>query len=128
MSGLLEEFEKTKTFKYFYSSLLKFDESLNCYVAKEKWRNKEAELLTAAWWMFQEQQTQIGYEQLQAECWRSEYLKMVALRDVLQKRNDDALECVYQAKDGHYGFTSEGGDVDCFAKHLDKALRGNPNE
>ncbi|MEK5750838.1 hypothetical protein V3519_02165 [Acinetobacter variabilis] len=55
MSELVQEFEKTRTFKYFCSTLLKFDESLNCYVATEKWRNKEAELLTAAWWMFQEE-------------------------------------------------------------------------
>ncbi|MHC3986242.1 hypothetical protein [Acinetobacter sp. TW_SC_4] len=55
MNELVQEFEKTRTFKYFCSTLLKFDESLNCYVATEKWRNKEAELLTAAWWMFQEE-------------------------------------------------------------------------
>lgn len=51
---LLEQFEKTQTFKCFYSTLLRFDESLNCFVATEKWRDKEAELLTAAWWMFAE--------------------------------------------------------------------------
>ena len=51
---LMEQFKKTNTFKYFYSTLLRFDESLNCFVATEKWRDKEAELLTAAWWMFAE--------------------------------------------------------------------------
>ena len=51
---LLERFEKTQTFKCFYSTLMRFDESLNCFVATEKWRNNEAELLTAAWWMFVE--------------------------------------------------------------------------
>lgn len=53
---LLEQFKKTKTFKCFYSTLLQFDESLNCFVATEKWRNEEAELLTSAWWMFEEMQ------------------------------------------------------------------------
>ncbi|WP_347460977.1 hypothetical protein ABEF79_05955 [Acinetobacter sp. ANC 7454] len=56
---LLRKFEKTKTFKYFYSTLLRFDAYLNCYVATESWRNKEAELLTAAWWMLQEAQLEI---------------------------------------------------------------------
>jgi hypothetical protein len=51
---LLEQFEKTKTFKRFFSTLLRFDEDLDCFVATEKWRNKEAELLTSAWWMFAE--------------------------------------------------------------------------
>lgn len=50
----IDQFKKTQTFKYFYSTLLYFDESLNCFVATEKWRDKEAELLTAAWWMFAE--------------------------------------------------------------------------
>lgn len=53
---LLGQFKKTKTFKSFYSTLMQFDESLNCFVATEKWRNKEAELLTSAWWMFEEMQ------------------------------------------------------------------------
>lgn len=52
--GLIDQFKKTQTFKYFYSTSLRFDESLNCFVATEKWRDKEAELLTAAWWMFAE--------------------------------------------------------------------------
>ena len=51
---LLEQFEKTKTFKRFFSTLLRFDEELDCFISTEKWRDKEAELLTAAWWMFAE--------------------------------------------------------------------------
>ena len=51
---LLEQFEKTKTFKRFFSTLLRFDEELDCFIATEKWRDKEAELLTAAQWMFAE--------------------------------------------------------------------------
>ena len=51
---LLEQFEKTKTFKRFFSTLLRFDEDFDCFIATEKWRDKEAELLTAAWWMFSE--------------------------------------------------------------------------
>ncbi len=51
---LLEQFKKTTTFKRFFSTLLRFDEDLDCFVAAEKWRDKEAELLTAAWWMFSE--------------------------------------------------------------------------
>ena len=51
---LLKQFEKTKTFKRFFSTLLRFDEDLDCFIATEKWRDKEAELLSAAWWMFAE--------------------------------------------------------------------------
>ena len=57
VNHLLEQFEKTKTFKRFFSTLLRFDEDLDCFVATEKWRDKEAELLTAAWWMFAEVST-----------------------------------------------------------------------
>jgi hypothetical protein len=51
---LLKQFEKTITFKRFFSTLLRFDEDLDCFIATEKWRDKEAELLSAAWWMFAE--------------------------------------------------------------------------
>lgn len=64
---LLQQFEKTKTFKRFFSTLLRFDEDLDCFIATEKWRDKEAELLTAAWWMFAEvataQPVTEGFEQ-----------------------------------------------------------------
>lgn len=51
---LLKQFEKTITFKRLFSTLLRFDEDLDCFIATEKWRDKEAELLSAAWWMFAE--------------------------------------------------------------------------
>ena len=40
---LLEQFEKTKTFKRFFSTLLRFDEELVCFIATEKWGDKEAD-------------------------------------------------------------------------------------
>jgi len=68
---LLEQFEKTKTFKRFFSTLLRFDEELDCFISTEKWRDKEAELLTAAWWMFAEvataQPVTEGFEQAYSE-------------------------------------------------------------
>ncbi|MEG2269366.1 MAG: hypothetical protein RSC68_34210 [Acinetobacter sp.] len=68
---LRKQFEKTKTFKCFFSILLRFDEDLDCFIATEKWRDKEAELLTAAWWMFAEvaktQSTPDGFEQAYSE-------------------------------------------------------------
>lgn len=71
VNHLLEQFEKTKTFKRFFSTLLRFDEDLDCFVATEKWRDKEAELLTAAWWMFAEvataQPVPEGFEQAYSE-------------------------------------------------------------
>ena len=71
VNHLLEQFEKTKTFKRFFSTLLRFDEDLDCFVATEKWRDKEAELLTAAWWMFAEvataQPVPEGFEQACSE-------------------------------------------------------------
>jgi hypothetical protein len=59
MSELVQKFAKTTTFKYFYSTLMRFDADLNCFVSTSKLRDRDAELLTAAWWMFQEQQTKI---------------------------------------------------------------------
>ncbi|MFV5642027.1 hypothetical protein [Acinetobacter oleivorans] len=56
MDKCREEFERSKTFKYFYSVLMHFDEELNCYSSKNSLRVRDAELLTAAWWAFQEQQ------------------------------------------------------------------------
>ena len=51
---LMDQFKKTRTFKLFYSTLFRFNEDLDCFVSTEKWRDKEAELLTVAWWMFAE--------------------------------------------------------------------------
>lgn len=51
---LMDQFKKTRTFKLFYSTLFRFNEDLDCFVSTEKWRDKEAELLTATWWMFAE--------------------------------------------------------------------------
>ncbi|CAM0734429.1 hypothetical protein [Acinetobacter baumannii] len=56
MDKCREEFERSKTFKYFYSVLMHFDEELNCYSSSNSLRVRDAELLTAAWWAFQEQQ------------------------------------------------------------------------
>ena len=42
----------------------------------------------------------------------------------LEKQVEAALACIDQAKDGYYGFSSEGGDTDNLAKDLEKALRG----
>ncbi len=56
MDKCREEFERSKTFKYFYSVLMHFDAELNCYSSSNSLRVRDAELLTAAWWAFQEQQ------------------------------------------------------------------------
>lgn len=53
------EFEKSKTFKYYYSTLIYFDEGLNLYASKNSLRNEDAKRLTAAWWSFEEQQTKL---------------------------------------------------------------------
>lgn len=50
--------------------------------------------------------------------------KTIQEKNKLQKRINEALVCVDQAKDGFYGFSCEGGDTDNLAKHLEKALRG----
>lgn len=59
MDKCREEFERSKTFKYFYSTLMHFDEELNCYSSNHSLRIRDAELLTAAWWAFQEQQLKV---------------------------------------------------------------------
>ena len=51
--------------------------------------------------------------------------KTIQEKNKLQKRINEALVCVDQAKDGFYGFSCEGGDTDNLAKHLEKALRGD---
>lgn len=53
-------FEKTRTYSSYCSTLITFNAELNCYVSKEKWREKEAEILTAAWWAFQERQGEVN--------------------------------------------------------------------
>lgn len=53
------EFEKTRTFKSIYSTLMYFDEDLDLYTSKEKWREEDAWRLTYAWWAYKELQTQI---------------------------------------------------------------------
>lgn len=53
------EFEKTRTFKSIYSTLMYFDESLDLYIAKEKWREEDARRLTYVWWAYKELQTKI---------------------------------------------------------------------
>lgn len=53
------EFEKTRTFKSIYSTLMYFDEDLDLYISKEKWREEDAWRLTYAWWAYKELQTKI---------------------------------------------------------------------
>lgn len=55
-----EAFERSKTFKYFFSTLMTFDEELNIYISNNKLRVLDAEKLTAAWWAFEEQYTEIN--------------------------------------------------------------------
>jgi hypothetical protein len=59
MDKCREEFEESRTFKYFYSVLMHFDEELNCYSSNNSLRVRDAELLTASWWAFQEQQAKV---------------------------------------------------------------------
>ena len=139
MNELVQEFEKTRTFKYFCSTLLKFDESLNCYVATEKWRNKEAELLTAAWWMFQEEHSKIQemdeviklqdadlrkyekqIESLKAQLNNMEacYIEKKKQVEGQQKRIDAGLEKIRQ-------FGKEGCLFPEWLTWAEKALRGD---
>ncbi|MGS9906761.1 hypothetical protein [Acinetobacter baumannii] len=59
MDKCREEFEKTRTFKSIYSTLMYFEESLDLYTTKEKWREEDAWRLTYAWWAYKELQTRI---------------------------------------------------------------------
>ncbi|WP_375581540.1 hypothetical protein [Acinetobacter baumannii] len=93
MDKCREEFERSKTFKYFYSVLMHFDEELNCYSSSNSLRVRDAELLTAAWWAFQEQQAKVEGLQKQlneymfvAETIDEMYVKEVQKSDELQKR------------------------------------------
>ena len=56
MDKCREAFEKSKVFKCFCSTLMVFDETLNCYTTTNSLRVADAEELTAAWWAWQEQQ------------------------------------------------------------------------
>lgn len=44
--------------------------------------------------------------------------------DELEKRIDNAMHDIGQAKDGYYGYSSDGGDIDTFAIHIEKSLNG----
>ena len=50
--------------------------------------------------------------------------KTIQEKNKLQKRINEALVCVDQAKDGFYGYSSLGGDVDNLTKNIEKSLRG----
>lgn len=50
--------------------------------------------------------------------------KTIQEKNKLQKRINEALVCVDQAKDGFYGYSSDGGDVDNLTKNIEKSLRG----
>lgn len=84
MSDLVQEFAKTTTFKYFYSTLMRFDVDLNCFVSTDKLRDRDAELLTAAWWMFQERQTKF-YEM------KAQLNNMEACYIEKKKQGEDAI-------------------------------------
>lgn len=55
-----EAFERSKAFKYFFSTLMTFDEALSCYTSNDSLRVADAEKLTAAWWAFEEQYAEIN--------------------------------------------------------------------
>nr|WP_284082616.1 hypothetical protein [Acinetobacter nosocomialis] len=59
MDKCREGFEKTRTFKSIYSTLMYFEESLDLYTTKEKWREEDAWRLTYAWWAYKDLQTRI---------------------------------------------------------------------
>ena len=50
--------------------------------------------------------------------------KTIQEKNKLQKRINEGLVCVDQAKDGFYGYSSDGGDVDNLTKNIEKSLRG----
>ena len=45
-------------------------------------------------------------------------------RQEMKKCIDAALYDIAQAKDGFYGYSSDGGDVDNLTKNIEKSLRG----
>lgn len=59
-----------------------------------------------------------------AEAFRLGQRSQQAKIERLEKQVEAALACIDQAKDGYYGFSSEGGDTDNLVKDLEKALRG----
>ncbi|PPC08159.1 hypothetical protein SOI76_05180 [Acinetobacter pittii] len=91
MDKCREEFERSKTFKYFYSVLMHFDEELNCYSSNNSLRVRDAELLTAAWWSFQEQQAKV--EELQT-LYTQQGINMLKM----QKRVDTAIRLLVEAE------------------------------
>ena len=98
---LLEQFEKTKTFKRFFSTLLRFDEELDCFISTEKWRDKEAELLTAAWWMF------------------AELANPQAVPEGFVLVPKENISCYWQDNDEPENFCSNESDFDCLGDCID---------
>ena len=95
-----------------------------------------------AWWAWlsREQKQQARIESLKAQLNNMEqcyiHLKQInneqaeiirghfSARQEMKKCIDAALYDIAQAKDGFYGYSSDGGDVDNLTKNIEKSLRG----
>lgn len=120
------EFEKTKTFKSIYSTLMYFDEDLNIYASNNKLREEDAVRLTYAWWGYQEQQSKVDEleriiklrdQQLTEEIGLS--TKYVAKSDELQKRVDAVKQLIQVYHQYSYR------EADDFVFYLEQALIGD---
>ena len=129
MSELVQEFAKTTTFKYFYSTLMRFDADLNCFVSTDKLRDRDAELLTAAWWMFQERQTKFYEMKTQLNNMETCYIEKKKEVEELRGQIDEVLQEVkglerFMGEDCIADFDVLQGAVSHACKRLEKALRG----
>ncbi|MFU8927536.1 hypothetical protein [Acinetobacter puyangensis] len=111
-----------------------FDENSNSYIdlfSDDPVKPFNLGVLNGAWWTWQEQQKRIDEKdfviqeliKIKEQQLKKLQENLIRLADQ-EKRIDAALSIVDQAKDGYYGFSSEGGDTDNLASHLENALRG----
>ena len=101
--------------------------------SKETWANK-----TVAWNIWQEKQAKIDELKTQLNNMEQCYIQLKQInneqteiirghfsaRQEMKKCIDAALYDIAQAKDGFYGYSSDGGDVDNLTKNIEKSLRG----
>ena len=92
-------------------------------ISEEAWNHQQAIIDQLKAQLNNMEQCYIQLKQInneQAEIIRGHF----SARQEMKKCIDAALYDIAQAKDGFYGYSSDGGDVDNLTKNIEKSLRG----
>ena len=91
--------------------------------ARKAWQEQQAKIDELKTQLNNMEQCYIQLKQInneQAEIIRGHF----SARQEMKKCIDAALYDIAQAKDGFYGYSPDGGDVDNLTKNIEKSLRG----